>query len=1005
MQVAVSDLGCDPITIQTGIVAKQANGAVLVSQGETVILATATASREAKEGADFLPLTVDYREPSYAAGKIPGGFFKRPGRPNTKETLSSRLTDRPLRPLFPEGFTHEVQVLLSVLSFDQRNSPELLAVIGASAALHISDIPFNGPVGCVRVGLIDGKLVIDPDLEARTKSDLELVVAGTARGVCMVECRAKHLSEDLVADAIAFGQEAVKKICVIQNELRDKGGKPKFTIEPVKVPDGLVEKIQKLAGDKILAAVTTKDKLAGREAMHQLHLGLKEKLASELGAGTLTMGQVHQAVEAIVERDVRRMILDDGRRYDGRSFKDIRPIHCAVSILPRTHGSGLFTRGETQALAVTTLGITEDEQVIDGLEDEYRERFLLHYSFPPYSVGETRPLRGTSRREIGHGELAKKALEGVMPDKDRFPYTVRVVSEILESNGSSSMATVCAGTLAMMDAGIPLSEPISGVAMGLVKQGDKYAVLSDIAGPEDHFGDMDFKVAGSTKGITALQMDIKIEDVSVQIMKEALLQAREGRLHILQKMAEALATPRTDISKYAPRILTIPVPNERIGMIIGPGGKTIRHMVEVTGCKIESDDERNVVAIVSTDEAKAQQAREMILRIIEDPEVGKIYQGKVVKITNFGAFVEILPAHEGLVHISQLDHRRVNRVEDICSVGDVLPVKLTHIDDQGRLSLSRKDALRDTGQGGPVAEPAAGEAEGEAGRERDSRDSREGRYEARGRGRHDRGRGRDGRGRDRDRDRGPDRDRDRDRGPDRDRDRERPPDLDRSAERAEPSDRAETAERPVEHAPEERAPLDRAYEPERPEEYDRGAPRSRGYDRDRGDREAPVPGRSSSPVNQVSAMAPENNYDDDEPEEGEPYESDADGPRSRGDYYEEETFEEEEPQQQPPPPAPRHDGGRYYPPARQPGRDRHERHDRPRTGPAYPAHGGMRPAHGSSTIHPPPGGHPHERGYGRSSGGGRGDSRGGYSSGRDHGPHGGGGGRSHGHGPTRRRHS
>ncbi|MBI2945746.1 MAG: polyribonucleotide nucleotidyltransferase [Candidatus Wallbacteria bacterium] len=701
--------------MSTGVVARQASGSVLVQAGETVVLVAAVGSDSPRPGIDFFPLTCDYREHSYAAGKIPGGFFKRQGRPSTKETLSSRLMDRPLRPLFPKGYKNEVQIQSFVLSFDGKNQPDVLALTGASAALHISDIPFAGPVAAVRMGRIDGQLVVNLSIADDEKSDLDLIVAGTEDAVMMVEAGSKGLSEEDFLQAIAMAHEEIKKLCRTQQELRRLVGVDKRAFTAKEINAQLMAELRDLVGADLADVRNQRGKKAVNDRMKAISKKIEERFQERIAGGTVAKGDVDEIFGKLTKEEFRRLVIQERIRPDGRKFDEIRPINIRTAFLPRTHGSALFTRGETQALATVTLGATDDEQIIDGLEETYRERFLLHYNVPSFSVGEVKPIRGPGRREIGHGALAQRALQSALPGKDKFPYTVRVVTEILESNGSSSMATVCASSLAMMDAGIPVEQPISGIAMGLVKEADKYAILTDIQGWEDHYGDMDFKVAGGESTVTALQMDIKIGGVSIELMREALAQAREARVKILRQMTSAIPQPRPDLSPYAPRILSIPIKPDKIGALIGPGGKVIRGITEQTGVKIEIDDDTNMVNIVSNN-AEASAAAEKIVRaIIEEPIVGKIYEGKAVRLTKFGVFVEIIPGQDGLCHVSQLDFRRVENVEDFCKLGDIMPVKLIKIDDMGRLDLSRREALIELGQapeGWSPAEEGSREARG-----------------------------------------------------------------------------------------------------------------------------------------------------------------------------------------------------------------------------------------------------------------------------------------------------
>jgi polyribonucleotide nucleotidyltransferase len=689
------------LRLETGRVAKQASGAVLASYGDTVVLATAVASQTVKPGIDFLPLTVDYQEKAYAAGKIPGGYFKREGRPSEKEVLTSRLIDRPMRPLFPEGYYYETQVIASVLSADQTGSSDVVGITAASAALTLSDVPFDGPVAGVKIGRVNGEFVINPDLETLEKSDLSLVVAGTADAVMMVEGGANELSESVMIEAIEAAHAAIKKIVAKILELKTKAGKPKRIVQTEQIAPALAEEVRRLVAQPIRDAILIPNKSARQEKLDQILDEAVEKLKTEDPDRSRHVKLLFHSLEYT---EVRNMILERGTRADGRGPADIRPVTCEVGVLPRTHGSALFTRGETQSLAVVTLGTTEDEQRIDALEGEYYRTFMLHYNFPPFSVGEARPLRSPGRREVGHGALAERALKSVIPAKDQFPYTLRLVSDILESNGSSSMATVCGGTLALMDAGVPIKQPVAGIAMGLIKEGERVMVLSDILGLEDHLGDMDFKVTGTKDGVTALQMDIKIAGITPALMRQALDQARKGRLYILERMAEALAGPRSNLSPFAPRIFTLKIKQDKIRDVIGPGGKVIRSIIADCGVKINVEDTGDI-SIAAVDEASAKKAIEMINRLTEEVEVGKIYLGTVRKIMDFGAFVEILPGTDGLVHISQLAHHRVKTVADEVSEGDQVMVKVLEIDRQGKIRLSRKEAM---------APPAAAEAKAPA---------------------------------------------------------------------------------------------------------------------------------------------------------------------------------------------------------------------------------------------------------------------------------------------------
>jgi polyribonucleotide nucleotidyltransferase len=745
MERVEMSLGGHTLSIETGRMAKQADGATIVRLGDTVVLATACAAKEAKPGIDFLPLTVDYRENTYAAGKIPGGFFKREGRPNEKEILTSRMIDRPLRPLFPEGYGCETQVIGLLLSADLENDSDTLAIIGASASLYISDIPYHNPIGAVRVGFWDGQCVINPSsTDLRTKSKLNLLVAGTKDAIVMVESGAQELSEADMVRALEEGHAAIKKIVALQEELRKRAGKEKRPFEKAPLDQGLYAEVESAIKDKMRAAMRTPGKLNYQNALKKVKTEFMASMAEKIAADPTKYAAIPAVLDSIREHLLRSEILENNTRFDGRKFDEIRNIHSEVGVLPRVHGSALFTRGETQALVTVTLGTSEDTQLIDTVQEPGAEkRFMLHYNFPPFSVGEVKFLRGPGRREIGHGALAERAVKGALPEQEAFPYTVRIVSDILESNGSSSMASICGGTLALMDAGVPIKSPVAGVAMGLVKEGDKYAVLSDIAGEEDHYGDMDFKVAGTKEGITALQMDIKIGGITSEIMAKALEQARVGRLHILGKMAEALAEPRANISTYAPRILTIKVPVDKIRDIIGPGGKMIRSIVERTGCKIDVEDDGRV-SIASVDESAARKAIAIIEELTATAELNKTYLGKVVRVVDFGAFVEILPGTDGLLHVSEMSHQRVSDVRAEVKEGDQVLVKVVNIDPSGKIRLSRKALLEapegSTPEGG--GESGGSGSGGGSGEGRPHREHREHRGDRGGRG-----------GRDRDRDR------------------------------------------------------------------------------------------------------------------------------------------------------------------------------------------------------------------------------------------------------------
>jgi polyribonucleotide nucleotidyltransferase len=685
------EVGGRKLSIETGRIARQAHGAVVMRLGDTVVMVTACAQKKPREGVDFLPLTVDYRENTYAAGKIPGGFFKREGRPNDKETLTSRLIDRPLRPLFPKGWNCETQVIALVLSADIENDPDILGVTGASAALFISEIPFDRPIAAVRVGLVDGRYVINPTTTELATSRLDLVVAGTADAVVMVEAGAREVSENEALSAIYAAHEEIKKIVALQHTLREMVGRPKRAFTAPEVDHAFEKDLVAKWRGKLTEAMQIKGKLESYATVDKvLEAIVAEVPAEDLPRRKMAVGIFHEMQNTILHEEA----LSQGRRLDGRRFDEIRSITCEVGVLPRTHGSALFTRGETQALVTTTLGTSSDAQIIDWMEERTEKRFMLHYNFPPFSVGEVKFLRGPGRREIGHGNLAERALRPMIPSNEDFPYTVRQVSDILESNGSSSMASVCGGALSLMDAGVPMKSSVAGIAMGLVMEGDKFAVLSDIAGAEDHHGDMDFKVAGTRTGITALQMDIKVAGVTRPVMEKALEQARAGRMFILEVMEKTLATHRGEISNFAPRIITIRIPKDKIREVIGPGGKTIRSIVERTGAKIDIDDDGRV-DIASIDETSAQKAVEIIRELTAEAELGKIYVGKVVRVVNFGAFVEILPGVEGLVHISEISDQRIREVKDEINEGDEVLVKVIDIDAQGRVRLSRKAAMKE----------------------------------------------------------------------------------------------------------------------------------------------------------------------------------------------------------------------------------------------------------------------------------------------------------------------
>lgn len=691
------EIGGRILSIETGELAKQANGAVLVQYGETVVLVTAVASREPREGVDFFPLRVDFEERQYAAGRIPGSFFRREGRPSERAILNGRLLDRPIRPLFPPHFRNDVQIVATVLSYDGKNLPELCGIVGASAALTISDIPFEGPIAGVQVGMIQGEFVVNPPADMLSSSDLELVVAGTRDGIIMVEAGANELPEEKILEAINFGHQHVKRLVAWQDEIAAQIAKPKMDVPVIEIDDELVRLVEDLAPVRIREALLTEEKLDREAALEAVKDDIIAQITESMPE--VDPSQVASLLSDIEKRVMRAAILQENRRPDGRKTDEIRPITCRVGLLPRTHGSGLFTRGQTQVLTVAALGALGDRQFVDGLGDaEDTKRYLHHYNFPPFSTGEVRPIRSPGRREIGHGALAERALVRMIPPEESFPYTIRLVSEVLESNGSTSMASVCGSTLALMDAGVPLKAPVAGIAMGLIKEGDRVAVLSDIQGVEDFLGDMDFKIAGTEKGITAIQMDLKIAGITTDLLHQALEQARKGRLHILNKMLEVMPSSRQDLSPFAPRIITMHIHPDKIRDVIGPGGKTINRIIADTGVKIDIEDDGRVY--ISAENAEAgQAAAETIRQLVKDPEKGEIYLGKVVRITNFGAFVELMPGKDGLVHISQLANERVNKVEDVVSIGDRILVMVREIDELGRINLSRKDAIKSDPEG------------------------------------------------------------------------------------------------------------------------------------------------------------------------------------------------------------------------------------------------------------------------------------------------------------------
>ncbi len=732
------ELGNRTFSIEAGKFAKQADGAVMVRFGDTMVLAAVVANKEAKQGQDFFPLQVEYREKTAAAGKIPGGFFKREGRPTEKEILSSRLIDRPIRPMFPETFKCETQVMLTVFSSDLENDGDILGAVGASAALMISDIPFDGPIAEVRVGRVNGEFIINPTFSQLEQSDMDVTVAGTHSSIVMVEGESKEISEQEMLRALKFAHGFIQQLCNLQAELRKECGRQKREILSHPLKSELAEVVSKISRSKISEIthrVLSKDERS--QANEELRKQTFETMKTAVASATFTLDEtdkllfeeshaafaeakqslIAEILHDIEYEEMRKMILEKGKRLDGRGVKDIRNITCEVGVLPRTHGSSLFTRGETQSLTTATLGTKMDEQILDGLLPETTKRFMLHYNFPPFSVGEVGRLGSTGRREIGHGNLAERSLKNLLPAEQEFPYTVRIVSDILESNGSSSMATVCAGTLSLLDAGVPLKKPVAGIAMGLVKEGQRVAILSDILGNEDHLGDMDFKVAGTRDGITGFQMDIKIQGISFDIFEQALAQAKEGRLHILDIMTQTINEPRKELSQYAPRLTTLKIPVDMIGAVIGPGGKMIRQIVKDTGAEINIEDDGTVVIASVTAEGSSK-ALSIINKIVEVPEVGKVYQGKVTRIMDFGAFVEFLPGKEGLVHISHLDMNRVNKVTDVLNVGDDVQVKLIKKDEEGRYNLSRKAMM-------PGYDPVK-EAEREAERKKERGDRRDG---------------------------------------------------------------------------------------------------------------------------------------------------------------------------------------------------------------------------------------------------------------------------------------
>ncbi len=691
MHTVEMELGPSTLTIETGRVARQADGAVVVKYGETMVLATAVASKEPDLARGYFPLFVDYREKFYASGKIPGGFFKREGRPSEKEILNARLVDRPIRPFFPEGYLHEVQILLTVLSYDQENEPDTLGIIGASTALRLSGIPFQETVAAVKIGRLDGQFVVNPTSSQLEQSSTDITVAGTDSSIVMVEGSADELTEQELVEAFRIAHGEIKRVVALQNQLAEKAAKPPKEFVPLEIDPGLREELEATAISRVIDALVIPEKEKRMEALELL----KNRFTQELGEKYPdSEAAISQILENIEKREMRKLILEQEKRLDGRGLEDIREITCELGFLPRTHGSSLFTRGQTQALVVVTLGTSSDEQMIDNLEGISHKSYMLHYNFPPYSVGEVGFIRGPGRREIGHGNLAERALKSVIPAEMDFPYTIRIVSDILESNGSSSMATVCGGSLSLMEAGVPIKGPVAGIAMGLVKEDDRHKILTDILGVEDHLGDMDFKVAGTRNGITAIQMDMKTQGIDFNVLEEALERAKKARNHVLEVMEKSIAEPRPSLSQYAPRIITYQIDKEKIRDVIGPGGKIIRKIIEETGAKVEVEDD-GVVTIASVDQRAGEAALEKIKEITQGPEVGKTYWATVKSITNYGAFVEFLPNKEGLVHISELAEGRVRKVEDLLKVGDRLKVKLIGIDNLGRVKLSRRATLRD----------------------------------------------------------------------------------------------------------------------------------------------------------------------------------------------------------------------------------------------------------------------------------------------------------------------
>lgn len=690
MHTFSTELGGRPLTIETGKIAKQANGSVLIRYGETAVVVAVTGTDTPREGVDFFPLTVDFEEKMYAVGKIPGGFLRREGRPPETAILTSRLIDRPIRPMFPDGYHNDVQIVATAVSVDPDNAPDIPAMIGASCALSISDIPFEGPIAGVRVGRVDGKFIINPTLEQAAVSEMNVAVAGTKEAILMVEAGAKEVSEQVMLDAILFGHEEIKKLVAFQEQIQAEVGKPKMEFTPYVPPEALSKEIMEYGEPKIHDALMDPDKLHRDKMVSETKEAILEHFVELYPESEIDIAHI---VQKLVKKVFRHIITHDKIRPDGRALDEVRPISCEVGLLARPHGCSLFTRGQTQVLNCLALAPLREAQTLDGLGTELTKRYIHHYNFPPYSVGETRPLRSPGRREIGHGALAERALLPVIPSEEEFPYTIRLVSEVLESNGSSSMASTCASTLSLMDAGVPIKAPVSGVAMGLVKEGDDITILTDIQGLEDANGDMDFKVAGTEKGITAIQMDIKIDGINCQIFEQALEQARKGRAYILGKMLECIPAPRPSLKEHAPKITTLKINPDKIKDVIGPGGKVIKKITEESGAKIDIEED-GTVYVAAADQASANKAIEAINAITAEPEIGKIYTGKVTRLMNFGAFVEFMPGREGLVHISQLAKERVEKVEDVVNVGDEIVVKLVEIDAKGRMNLSRKAALQ-----------------------------------------------------------------------------------------------------------------------------------------------------------------------------------------------------------------------------------------------------------------------------------------------------------------------